>query len=485
MKSSVNKRIDSISRASVIQFGARIITVLVQVGFTAVLARLLTPEEYGVVAIITVFVGFFAVLSDFGISTAVIQYTDLSKEDHEALFFVSMVLAIILSVIFVGISFGIAFIYQDTLYISLGIVLIPAIIFNALNMVPNGILVREKLFLSIGVRAIVTTIVAGVVTVVLALNGLGVYAIALDSVLASASVFVWNEWHVKLKPRCKGSLIILRSVGRYSVFRFGDQAIVYFASNLDSLLCGKFFGSQNLGYYNKAYMLAGMPGTYLISTITSTLHPFFTELKDDLDALWDRFRNVIKVVSLVSVFCCVQMFTCSRELILILFGDQWIPSILLLQILAFWIYPRSLNSVHAPLLLAMDRSDLLFLSTSINTIITIAMIILGIGLGSVDAMARCVTAAYFLELIVPVFLCIKRCLKRSVLRYVSAFIPELAAGAISLLSVEFLLPCPESVILALVTKLCSVTIIFLGSCLLFGQGRYVRNAWHSLRGGRS
>lgn len=476
----VDKKVDSISRASMIQLGAKMITVVAQLGFTAVLARILTPDEYGVVAVIMVFTGFFTILADFGISTAVVQFVDLTNEEHDALFFVSFVMAGILSVLFVLVSCLVAIVYQNPIYMPLGLVLIPSIAFNTLNMVPNGILIRDKRFASIGLRLVFSTIASGAITVVLAWAGLGVFAIVLNSVLSSLFIFVWNEWHVRLRPKVKGSLTVLRKVGKYSAFRFGDQTIVYFASNLDSLLCGKFFGAQALGYYNKAYALAGMPNTYLISTITSTLHPFFTEYKNDPDALWSRLNRVVKTVSILGVFCCIQMFACSRELVVILFGDQWMPAIPLLQILAFWIYPRSVNGVHAPMLLGMDRSDLLFLSTSINTAITAVMICFGVFLGSVETMAICVTVAYFLELIVPVYLCVKVCLKKSIAKYLVRFLPELIMGTICLLVVSFI-PAVDNVLLGLFAKFGLISLLYLALCFVFRQWRYLQEILLSLK----
>lgn len=472
---------ESISRASMMQLGAKAITVLAQLVFTAILARLLTPDEYGIVAVMSVFVGFFSILADSGISTAVIQYAELTKRDHDALFFLSVILALVLSAIFVVLSFLIAYVYQDRMYVPLGFALAPAIVFNALNMVPNGILLRDKQFRSIAVRLIFSTVVSGVATILFALQGFGVYAIAMNSVFAAMLVFLWNELHVRLVPRPAGCLEVLKRIGKYSAFRFGDQFVVYFASNLDSLLCGRFFGPEVLGYYNKAYTLAGMPSSYLISTITSTLHPFFSDLKDCLASLWARFRNTVKVVSILSAFCCVQMFVCSRELVLLLFGDQWIPAIPLLQILSFWIYPRSINSVHAPLLLGVNRSDLLFLSTSVNTCITAVMIVLGIYLGDVEKMALCVTIAYFLEMIVPIYLCVRVCFGKSIVKYMGSFVPEVIASIVSLTLAVTLLPVVDNGIVSLAMKFSFITITFFVICLVLRQGKYIKSALLSLR----
>lgn len=472
---SIQNASNSIAKASVWQLSAKLVNAVTQLGFAAILARILTPSDYGIVAVIMVFVGAFSLLSDIGFSTAVIQYSDLGKKEHDSLFFCSLMLSIVMALLFVIASFGLAIFYDNEVYVPLGFVLTISVVFNSLNMVPNGLLIKEKKFKSIACRLVFSSVVSSLVTVLLAYLGYGVFAIALNSVLMSAIVFIWNEISVRLVPRIVGSLSVLKRIGRYSAFRFGDQIIVYFASNLGNLLCGKFFGSASLGYYDKAYTFAAMPSNYLIGTITSTLHPFFTELKGDQKRLWGRFFDVVKIVSLLSMFCCVEMSICADELITLVFGAQWLPAIPLLQVLAFWIYPRSLNSVHTPLLLSLARSDLLFLCTSVNTAITAMMILFGVYLGSVETMADCITVAYFIELALPIALCIRVCMKRSILRYCLGFAPEFIAAIACLVLSSVLLPQIENDILTLCAKSLFVLVIYLGVCLMLKQGKYLKS----------
>ena len=412
--------------------GSKIVNVVMQLVITMVLARLLTPEEYGVVAILTVFSSFFAILADAGISTAIAQFQDLQHEDYERLFFLSLLLGIGLSVLFFALSFGIAWFYDNSIYVPLGAVMTLAVMFNALNMVPNGVLIKERKFGLIGMRLVVCTLVVGIVVILLAYAGFGCFAIVLNTVLTSLFVLVWNLATSHLKMSVGDLRPIMRKVGGFSLYQFGHEAIVWVSGNADSLLAGKMFGAAALGYYNKAYQLYGYPNNILAAPITSTLIPFLAPLQNDLPALRAKFLGIMGKVSFICAVCTVGMSVCAPEIIQIMFGGTWAPAAPLLQVLALAIYARGVNSVHAPLLSAANRPDLLMFSTLINTLVTFAMICLGGSLGSVESLAACVAVAYNLELIIPVYLCSKYCLRMRIQNYFKTLLPDIVVAVIVL-----------------------------------------------------
>lgn len=287
----------SIARAALFQLFAKFANVLVQLVITMVLSRIIAPDQYGTVAVLTVFTGFFSIMSDIGISSAVIQFRDLSEEDHRHLFTFSIILGIGLAACFYGVCCLIAVVYTERTYYSLGAILTLSVVFNSMNMVPNGLLLKEKRFDLVGIRLVVCTCLVGVLTIAMALMGMGCYALVLNSVMTALFVLAWNLAHLKLKPLLGDFRPTLKKIWHYSMFQFGHECMGYFARNIDSLLVGKFFGASALGYYNKAYTLYGYPESYLISSITSTLRPFFAEHQDDSDAMYGRALKVAKTVS--------------------------------------------------------------------------------------------------------------------------------------------------------------------------------------------
>ncbi len=449
---ALNTASQSIKSASIAQLGSKMINVVVQLVVTMVMARILTPEEFGTVAVLTSFAGLFTVLSDAGISTAIAQFQDLRHEDYERLFFFSLLLGLLLMVVFFVVALGVASFYSDQVYVPLGAVLTLSVLFNALNMVPNGMLIKERKFNLIGLRLVVCTVVVGGAVIALALAGFGCFAIALQSVLTSLFVLVWNLATSHLRMSVGDFRPVLKRVGSFSVYQFGHEAVVWISGNADSLLAGKLFGPAALGYYNKAYSLYGYPNNILAAPITSTLIPFLASLQNDKSALRVKFLGVMRKVSFLCALCTVGMSVCSNELIAIMFGEDWLPAAPLLQVLALAIYARGVNSVHAPLLSASNRPDLLMFSTVVNTVVTLSFILLGGFLGSIESLAVCVAIAYNLELAVPVYLCSRHSLDMGLIQYLKVLLPDIIAAALSLVVISYI-PWPSlSVFLLLVAK---------------------------------
>lgn len=475
----------SIAHAALFQLGSKLINVIIQLAITMILARILSPEEYGVVAILIVFTGFFSILSDIGISSAIIQFQDLTDKDYRHLFTFTIVLGLLLSAVFYIVCVGLVYLYDNELYYSLGAILTLSVLFNAMNMVPNGLLLRDRRFDLVGVRLIVCTVIVGVITVFLAYAGFSYYALVINSVLTAFFVLLWNITHLRIKPLSGDFRPSLKKIWRYSVFQFGHEVLGYFARNLDSLIAGKFFGAAALGYYDKAYRLYGYPQTYLMSSIASTLRPFFALHQSEVKIMYEKLRKVAKTVSLLAAFCSCVICVSSYELIAILFGAQWIDAAPLLQVLSLSIYAQSMNTVLAPVMGATGRTDYLMLCTTINSLITIAMIVVGASLGTLYTMAVFVTVAYNLEVSLPLYYAIKKCLNESIQKYIRAFIPEIVAF-IFVVWVGYTLKDWSSVaLIALTEKVLFCTFAYGVLCLLLGQGRYFKSALYSIKGKRT
>lgn len=472
----------SIARAALFQLFAKFANVLVQLVITMVLSRIIAPDQYGTVAVLTVFTGFFSIMSDIGISSAVIQFRDLSEEDHRHLFTFSIILGIGLAACFYGVCCLIAVVYTERTYYSLGAILTLSVVFNSMNMVPNGLLLKEKRFDLVGIRLVVCTCLVGVLTIAMALMGMGCYALVLNSVMTALFVLAWNLAHLKLKPLLGDFRPTLKKIWHYSMFQFGHECMGYFARNIDSLLVGKFFGASALGYYNKAYTLYGYPESYLISSITSTLRPFFAEHQDDSDAMYGRALKVAKTVSLLAGCCTCVLSVCASEIIVVLFGEQWLPAGPLLQILALSIYAQSMNGVLAPIMGAKGRTDLLMLSTTVNSILTIVTVVVGSMLGSVHALAVAVAIAYNVEVFVPLYFAIKKCLGKSLIAYIKHFVTEVFT-VVTVVAAGLFLPFGVlPLVLRLVAELAFSVCGYVLLTVLMGQSSYIKDVAKSLRG---
>lgn len=459
----LNSPSNSIKSASFVQLGSKVINVVVQLAITMVMARLLSPADYGTVAVLTAFSSLFSIFADAGISTAIAQSQELKKSDYERLFFLSLLVAIILGLFFYALCFGVAWFYGDSIYVHLGALMSLAVVFNSLNMVPNGLLLKDRKFKLIGLRLVVCTLTVGTIVILLAFLGFGCYAIVLNSVLTSLFVLIWNLAGLKLKMSVGDVREVLRKVGSFSIYNLGNQIIGWFAANADSLAVGRLFGASALGYYNKAYNLYSYPLNILTAPITDTILPFIAPLQNDIKALRDRFLSVFRKVSFLSALCTAGMNVCAAEIILIMYGETWMPAIPLLSILAFAVYSRGVNGAFSALLNATGRPDLMMKSTAFNTVVTLSMIVIGGLMGSVQTLAICVAIAYNIEMVLPTYFCAQYCLNMRPLAFFAHFAPDLTAALITIF-LGAVIPWPfENVLLSVIIKaifvLCVMSVV--------------------------
>ena len=190
--SSNKRRSMGMWAAAVFQFGSKYISMGANLVITAVLARLITPADFGLVAIVTVFTGLFSLLSDMGVGTAIVQYRDLTEKDYGGIFGFSILLAVGLAATFCVVSPLIAMFYSDDRLVSLCLAASPTLLFSTLNMVPEGLMLKGRRFDRIAVRLVVATVVSGAMAIVAALTGAGAISIVVQSVLSAGIVLVWN-----------------------------------------------------------------------------------------------------------------------------------------------------------------------------------------------------------------------------------------------------------------------------------------------------
>ena len=403
--------------------------VAVQLVITMVLARLLTPEQYGTVAIVTVFTSFFTILSDLGVSTAIVQFKNLSKKDCNGLFFFSAILGAALAASFCLLSLPISYVYGDSILVTLCCVASLSILFNTLNMVPNGILMREKRFKSISIRLVVVSVTSGAVAILLAFFGFGCYALVWNSVLTAAFVFFWNWTATRLEFSNRNFMEPLKAIWRFSVFQGGFSIINYFARNLDNLLLGATVGTAALGYYDKAYKLMQYPLNYLTGIFSNVLQPYLSEFQNDYKRLYSSWLSICRILALVGSLVTAVFFCFSREIVLVMYGSQWIEAAPALTGLAISIGFQMVNSTSGAIFQSAGRTDSLFKSGLICTGVSILAIFCGVATGSLAALGAYISIAYVVHFCITAYLLVWKILGVSPRAFLRNFVPSIVAAA--------------------------------------------------------
>lgn len=414
----------SIKKATGIYGAAKYSTILIQLVISAVLSRILTPNDYGIVAVVTVFTTLFTTLANLGLGTAVTQFKDLSIEDVQDIFTFSEYFSVALAVIFAIAAYPIAAFYNDMVYVPIVLMLTISILFNALNMIPNALLLREKEFLKVGIRMIVATVVSGLAAIILAFCGAKYYALVIQSILNAFITFVWNYYGSGLKFKVKFSYEPIKHVKSYSLNQFLYNMANYFAQNLDNLLTGKIMGNEMLAYYNKGYTLMRYPVTNIAHVITPVLHPILSDHQNNKKYIYDEFVKISKILSLLGVFITAFCFWADTEIIVCYFGNQWYDAVGPFKWLSTCICVQLLNALFGSIYQSLGCTKQMLHSGIFHISISLLAIIMGAYTKNITLMAMFVSVSMFVKFFIECCFLIKRSFGFSIFEFLKSFIPD-------------------------------------------------------------
>lgn len=403
----------------------------------AVLARILSAEDYGVVAVITVFSTLFTTFSDMGFGPAIIQKKDLTEDDINNIYSFTVYVSVALMVVFAICAFPIASFYGDRVYVPLGQMLSVSLLFNALNMVPNGILNRDKQFISIAIRTVVVYLGTAIVTVILAFMGLRYYALAVQAILTALLTFAWNYATTKPRFYVRPKMQSIKKVLNYSGYQFAFNVVNYFSRNLDNLLTGKFMGSAELGYYNKAYTLMLYPVNNLTGVISPVLHPILSDYQKQTDVIYEKYMKIVRLLACISLYVAPVCLLAAEEIIEVLYGPSWSKSVICFQLLSIAIIPQMMNSSAGSIFQAIGNTKLLFANSCINTCITVIAIVIGVfGGKNIQELSLCVAIAYLCHFVTAFTMLIKFGFKYKICDFVEELMPELLILLVMIIAVK-------------------------------------------------
>lgn len=465
----------SMKAAAVMQFVSKYASMGVQLVVTAVLARLVSPEAYGLMAIVTVFTTFFSMFADMGVGVAIVQFRKLEERDFGSLFAFSMILGVALSAVFCAMSLPISYVYGEDALVGLCAAAAPSLLFSCMNMVPNGLMLRERRFAAIGVRLVVASLVSGVVAIAAAALGMGAYALTLQAVLSSLVVLVWNVIARPIRQVNLRFMGTLRRIFSYSAWQFGFTLLNYFSRNLDNLVIGKVLGSGPLGYYNNAYKLTTYPMTALSGVVASVIQPFMAEHQDDLGRMQYCFWRVEKFLSLVGAPITAVMFCFSEEIVLLFYGDQWLESVPLLRVLSLSVYFQIVGNPSGAFYQSCGRTDYMFRSGLINTLIAIVGFCAGLVVGGLWGATLGVSLGYCLHIVTFCYYLLGKTL-RIKLRELKRFLPEMTMAVVACgvcFALSPVLLADLSIAIEVFVKAVLIALIFIAGYGMSGQFSYL------------
>lgn len=362
--------------------GAQLVTFIVSI----VLARILSPSDYGTIALVTVFTTILQVFIDSGLSTALIQKKDADDLDFSSVFYFNFIFCLILYIIMFVSAPCIADFYKDSNLITIIRVISLTLIISGVKGVQQSYVSRNMLFKRFFFSTLGGTIFSAVLGIIMAYAGFGVWAIVFQQLSNNAidTLILWIT--VKWRPIKKFSWIRLKHLLSFGWKMLASSLLDTVYNNLRNMIIGKLYTSADLAFYNQGDKFPKLIVTNINTSIDSVLLPTMSNEQDNHVRVKDMTRRAIKISTYIMAPLMIGLAFCARPIVQLVLTDKWLPCVPYLQIFCvsylFWpIHTANLNAIKA-----MGRSDLFLKIEIIKKFIGMILLIITMNI-SVMAMA--------------------------------------------------------------------------------------------------
>ncbi|ELR97381.1 lipopolysaccharide biosynthesis protein [Gloeocapsa sp. PCC 73106] len=322
-----------------------------------ILARLLTPEDFGIVSLANVFLAFFNIFLEQGFTSALVQREELEAEHLDTGFWAQVISGILLFIFSLIIADEIAAIFQQPQLTPILQCLSCLFLINSFGQIPQAILQRNLAFKIMAVRSLIAIITSGIVGIYLAFSGLGVWSLVGQQVTFE-SVMVLVMWKgIDWRPKLRFSLKHFQDLFSFSIYVFLFRFIKFFERRSDNLLIGYFLGEVALGYYAIAYRILEVMIQLLIGTTNQVALPVFSRLQTEPESFRKAFYQVTQFTSLIAFPAFLGMLVLAPEVIVTLFGKEWLPSVSVMRILTLMGILSSLSFFNLSVFVAMGKPE--------------------------------------------------------------------------------------------------------------------------------
>ena len=383
------------ARGAVVTLGAQALKVVIQLASVVLLARLLAPHDYGLIAMVLAVIGVGEIFRDFGLSSAAIQSPTLSVEQRSALFWINGAIGVALGLIVVLVAPLLSAFYDEPALESIARALAPVFVANGFATQYRASLVRGLRFRALAVVDIASAVLGLATAIVAAIAGAGVGALVAQQLAQAACLLVMLAIAARWLPTRPRRGAEVRQFLGFGGNLVGSQLIGYVANNLDTVIIGMRFGAAPLGIYSRAFQLVMTPLNQVRSPLTSVALPVLSRLSDDPA----RFARYIAAgqralgYSLVALLALVA--AAAEPLTAVLLGPQWEDAAPLLRLLSIAGIFQTLAFVGYWVYLARSLTRDLLQYSIISAVVRIAFLIVGsqwgvVGVGVAYAIAPAV-----------------------------------------------------------------------------------------------
>jgi O-antigen/teichoic acid export membrane protein len=361
---------------------------------TAVLSRLLTPAEFGVVAMVYVFTNFLNAMRDMGLSSALVQRPELEHKHINAVFWVNCALGVCLTAIVAALSPVVAWFYGEPVLKSLALVSSLSFLIGSLGLAHRAVLTRNLLFSKIVTAELGAAIFGGFAACVLAWKGFGAWSLVAQTLL-TAVVDTLVAWRLsRWRPTLNFESSALRGMLRYGANLAGFTSFNYWSRNLDNLLIGHHLGSVALGLYTRAYTLMLLPVTQITQVLGRVMFATLSQVQSDTRRSKSIYLAATRVIALVAFPTMLGALVVADLFIGILYGQGWQKAVPIFRVLCLVGLGQTVGSTVGWIYTSQGRTDLQFRWGVFSSIITVASFFVGIRWGAIGVAWAYVVTGY-------------------------------------------------------------------------------------------
>lgn len=353
-------------------------TMLIQFVSGIILARLLTPYDYGCIGMLMIFMLLAESFIDGGFGSALIQKKNPTQTDYSTIFFWNMGLSVVLYAVLFLSAPAIARFYgipqlSEILKVQGAILFI-----YAFNIVQRNQLQKKLNFKILSIVTILTSLTALSVTIIMAYKGFGVWALVAQNMLTAAIPAIVFWFYVRWRPQWVFSWQSFRELFGFGFYMFLTNLLNQFGHQIQGLLIGRFYNASTMGYYSKANSTERLASTSISKVMTQVTYPLYAEMQDDKAALGDMIKKITMTLSYVTFPLMFILLLCAKPLFILLYSDRWAASVPYFQVLCLAGLAYSLQSVNYQSVAAIGKSKTMFVWTFVKRAMGIAFVVAGL-----------------------------------------------------------------------------------------------------------
>lgn len=308
-------------------------TMLLQMGVSILVARLLAPEDYGVMAILTVFATLSLVVVDSGFSQILIRSEAPSDDDYRSVFGFNLLAAGVLYFVMWGLAPLLARLYDQPLLLEIAPILFLLLPLNALCVIQQTLFTRHLRFDALSRVVLLSSAFGGAVAIVMALSGCGVWSLVGQRLGAMGSKAVMLWWVSEWRPRGTFRPGALRRMAPYSLRLMATDLISTLYNNISQLFVGKIYSTEVLGYYNQGQKLKDMPVMATLQTVQNVSFPALSKIASDDEKLRESYRQLLGMVAFLLFPMMAGLIAVAPDMFALLLGAKWMPTVPYFEVL--------------------------------------------------------------------------------------------------------------------------------------------------------